>query len=206
MVPVGDKLDTGVGPARVARTCRQVAQYTTGVNDGQEGLVIGQETLANASSNVIPFAQRLHQETSSRLEVEIMNWPRNQSTGKGGGLSTLPGGGLYTGSNGGASTSRGGGLSSLEGGGLSTAEGGGLSTGRGGGLSTLPGGGLSELEGGGLSTQLGGGLSTLEGGGMSASAIDPYTSNIPPWTVFIEELEKRGMYRYVALIKAHLPA
>lgn len=63
-------------------------------------------------------------------------WPRDRSTGPGGGLSTGPGGGLSTG----------------PGGGMSTGPGGGLSTGPRGGLSSGPGGGLSSGPGGGLST------------------------------------------------------
>jgi hypothetical protein len=63
-------------------------------------------------------------------------WPRDRSTGPGGGLSTGPGGGLSTG----------------PGGGMSTGPRGGLSTGPGGGLSSGPGGGLSSGPGGGLST------------------------------------------------------
>lgn len=66
-------------------------------------------------------------------------WPRNSSTGTGGGLSTGKGGGLWTGPGGGASTGPNGGMSMGPGGGLSTGPGGGLSTGPGGGLSTGPG-------------------------------------------------------------------
>src|SRR5450759_3052746 len=59
----------------------------------------------------------------------MATWPRDLSTGPGGGLSTGPDGGLSTGPGGGLSTGPRGGLSTGPGGGLSTGPGGGLSTG-----------------------------------------------------------------------------
>jgi hypothetical protein len=47
-------------------------------------------------------------------------------------------------------------------------------------------------------------LSTGAGGGMSTGAT-PYMSNIPPWPIFIQELEKRGYHRQAEMIRSRLP-
>ena len=119
----------------------------------------------------------------SRPEIpNLRTWPRNLSTQLNGGLSTQ----LY--------------------GGMSTQLYGGMSTQLYGGLSTQLYGGLSTQLYGGLSTQLYGGLSTEIGGGMSTSSSNVYRSNIPPWPVFLLELEKRGYKGQVQLIRRHIPS
>ena len=143
---------------------------------------------------------------ASRSTNEPKKWPRDSCTGPGGGLYTGPGGGAYTGPGGGAYTGPGGGAYTGLGGGLSTGPGGGLSTGPGGGLSTGTGGGLSTGPGGGLSTGPGGGLYTGPGGGLytgPGGRLTPtYRNNIPPRTVFLEQLLMRGYQAQYRKLKA----
>ncbi|WP_122902472.1 hypothetical protein [Acinetobacter sp. B51(2017)] len=49
-------------------------------------------------------------------------------------------------------------------------------------------------------------LSTAQGGGMSTSSIDVYRSNIPPWPIFLLELEKRGYRGQAELIRRNIPS
>ncbi len=88
---------------------------------------------------------------------------------------------------------------------LSSSQGGGMSTSQYGGISTSQYGGLSTSQYGGLSTSQYGGLSTSQGGGMSTSSSNVYRSNIPPWPVFLRELDRRGYTTQAALVRRHLP-
>jgi hypothetical protein len=129
----------------------------------------------------VPVVNAMHAGIFASQSSEGNTWPRDRYEGPGGGLSTGPGGGLYTGPGGGASTEPDGGMYSGPGGGLSTGPGGGLYTGPGGGMSSGPGGGLSTGPGGGMSTGPGGGLYAGPGGGLSTGPGDPgYRSNRPP--------------------------
>lgn len=67
-----------------------------------------------------------------------------------------------------------------------------------------PGGGLYTWPGGGLYTWPGGGLYTWPGGGAYSGAdTEPYMSNIPPWHIFVQELEKRRYYKQAELIRRY---
>ena len=97
-------------------------------------------------------------------------------------------------------------LSTSQYGGLSTSQYGGMSTSQYGGMSTSQYGGLSTSQYGGLSTSQYGGLSTLQYGGMSTSSSNIYKSNIPPWPIFLLELEARGYIAQAQLIRRHIPS
>jgi hypothetical protein len=40
---------------------------------------------------------------------------------------------------------------------------------------------------------------------MYSGSDDIYMSNIPPWHIFIRELEKREQHEFAELIRKHLP-
>ncbi len=48
----------------------------------------------------------------------------------------------------------------------------------------------------------GGGLYTGPGGGLYTGP-EPYLSNVPPWPIFVKELERCGMYEFAKTIKKH---
>ena len=51
-------------------------------------------------------------------------------------------------------------------------------------------------------TGVGGGLYTGPGGGLyTGPDINPYMSNIPPWHIFVRELEKRGFNSQAQMIR-----
>jgi len=49
-------------------------------------------------------------------------------------------------------------------------------------------------------------LSTSQYGGLSTSSTNVYRSNIPPWPVFLLELESRGYTAQAQLIRKNIPS
>jgi hypothetical protein len=189
---------------RTSRTCWAMAILRLDSSAPISQKVIVQRT--QLSTEALGLVHKARGLTMSRpITPNLRTWPRNLSTAQGGGLSTAQGGGMATSQYGGMSTAQYGGMSTAQYGGMSTAQYGGLSTAQYGGLSTAQYGGLSTAQYGGLSTAQYGGLSTAAGGGMSTSAVDAYRSNIPPWPVFLRELEARDYRAQGNLIRRYLP-